>query len=167
MIARGGGWLAAMPRYAPQAADPVPRQLAELDPNLGRGGDDGVIIGGGDPHQPGRIRRAEAERERGTQRDRHLADQVAGLPAADDPLDPVDERDGLQPAIEHRKQRALFACVDHELPGVWAEIGRDPGEAVALRLGHALEDRDSADLVGRQHARALITGSVIAPTTQA
>ena len=140
-----------------QAADPVARHLAELDAHLGRDGDHGVVVRGGDPHHPGRLGCPEAEREGRAERDRYLADQVAGLPAADDPLDPVDQRDRLQLALEHRVQRPLVAGVDHELAGVRPEVGRDPREPVALGLGQALEDRDCGDLVGRQHTRAPLT----------
>ena len=41
------------------------------------------------------------------ERDRHLAEHVAGESRADHPLDPVDELDRLDTALQHCEQRAL------------------------------------------------------------
>ena len=43
--------------------------------------------------------------------DRHLAEDVARVALADDPLDPVDDLDRLDAPLEHGEQRALVALV--------------------------------------------------------
>ena len=110
-IARGGGGSAAMP-CSPRG--PPIRSAASLPTSLrdvGRHGRDGVVVVRLDPHDARRLRRAEADREHRPERDRHLAEDVARLALADDALDPVDELDRLDAALEHGEERPLVALV--------------------------------------------------------
>ena len=75
------------------------------------------------------------------ERDRHLPEDVARLPPADDALDPVDELDRLDAALEHREQRPLVALVHRVLAGREADVGRGAGEPLAL--GRRREPRRS------------------------
>ena len=96
---------------ARSAADAVRREAADLGCDLGRDGGDAVIVVRLDPEDPRALGRPEADREDGPERDRHLAEDVAGAPAADDPLDPVHELDRLDATVEEPEERALGAGV--------------------------------------------------------
>ena len=135
-----------------QPADPVARQRTELDPDLGRRGGDRVVVLGAEAHHACRLGGAKAERKRCPECDRHLAEELALGAAADDTLHPVDERDGLQTPLEHGEQRALVALMDGEFPWQQPDVGRDPGEPLALDQAELREDRDLGDLLGRQHS---------------
>ena len=53
----------------------------------------------------------EANREQRTEGDRHLTENVAGLPLPDHAVDPVYELDGLDTTIKEREQRPLVALI--------------------------------------------------------
>ena len=55
-----------------------------------------------------------------------------GLALADDPLDPVDELDRLDAALEHGEERALAALVRRVLARHEADVGRRPGKPLAV-----------------------------------
>ena len=57
------------------------------------------------------------DREHRPERDRHLAEDVAGRALADDPVEPVDGLDRLDAALEHGEERALVALLRRVLPG--------------------------------------------------
>jgi hypothetical protein len=81
----------------------------------------------------------------------HLPDDVAGVPLADDALDPVDELDRLDATLEHGEQRPLAAFVHGVLAGDEADVGRHPGELHELLRLERCEQRDRADLLRRHH----------------
>ena len=67
------------------------------------------------PQDARALSRAEADREYRAERDRHLAEQVAGLPLPDHARDPVDELDRLDPAVKHGEERTFVALGRREL----------------------------------------------------
>ena len=117
---------------AARAAHPVRRELADLLRDVGRRGGDGVVVVRLDAHHPRRLGGAEADREDGAERDRHLAEDVAGVALADHALDPVDELDRLDAALEHGEERALVALVRRVLARDEADVGRRAREPLAL-----------------------------------
>ena len=86
-----------------------------------------------------------------------------GLPLADDALDPVDELDRLDAALEHGEQRALVALVGRVLARHEADIGRHPGQPLAGVPIERREDRDRPDLVRRHHRRVLYHPAASSP----
>jgi hypothetical protein len=66
-----------------------------------------VVVVRLDPQHPRLFRRPEADRERRAERDRHLAEDVTRLPRADDALAPIGDPHRLDPAGEHREERAI------------------------------------------------------------
>ena len=78
------------------------------------------------------------------ERDRHLAEDVPRAALADDALDPVDELDRLDAALEHGEERALAALVRRVLARHEADVGRGAGEPLTLGSAESREDRDSA-----------------------
>ena len=95
---------------------------------------------------------AEADREHGAERDRHLAEGVPRVPLADDALDPVDELDRLDPALQHGEQRALGALVRRVLARHEGDVRGQPRELLDLRGREPREERDLADLFRGHHA---------------
>ena len=51
------------------------------------------------------------------ERDRHLSEDVAGVPLADHARDPVDVPEHLQPALEDAEERPFVPLVHGELAG--------------------------------------------------
>ena len=98
-------------------ADPVARQEAHPLPDLRRDGRDGVVVVRLDPEHARRLRCAEPAGVAHPERDRHLPEDVTGLPLADHALHAVDEHDHLDPTLEHAEQRPLVALVHGELAG--------------------------------------------------
>ena len=85
---------------------------------------------------------------------------------ADDALDPVDELDRLDAALEHGEERALVALVRGVLARRERDVRRRAREPLALGLGEAGEDRDRADLLGGDHPASLSArgcGTPVAP----
>ena len=146
-------WRRLIGRDALQPADPLPRQLAELHPDLGRRGRDRVVVLGLDPHEARRLGGPKPEREPRPERDRHLPDELTDDAAADDALDPVDERDRLQATLEHGEQRPLVTRVDRVLARHDADVRRNPRKPLALDRAETGEDRDADDLLRRHHGR--------------
>ena len=117
------------------AADAVGGELADLLARSRRRRGDRVVVVRLDPHHARGLGGAEADREDGAERDRHLAEDVARVALADDALDAVDEPHRLDAAVEHREERPLVALVSRELARAEADVGR--GAADALALGRA------------------------------
>ncbi len=104
-----GGGFAARPWRPPE---PLIRLLASrptCSATSGLGRREGVVVVRLDPHHARCLGGSEADRERGSEHDRHLAEDVARVSLADHPLDAVDELDRLDPALEHGEQRSLVA----------------------------------------------------------
>ena len=78
-----------------------------------------------------------------------------GLALADHALDPVDELDRLDPAVEHREERPLAALVSCVLAGREGDVRRRPREPLTVCLAETCEDRDRTDLFGRDHRASL------------
>jgi hypothetical protein len=110
-----------------------------------------VVLRRLDPNDARWLGRAEPERKHRSERDRDLPDGIAHAPSTDDALDPVGMRDGLQATLEHDEQRAVVALVDRVLARHEAEVRRRRRESLALGWAKALEERDLADLVRRDH----------------
>ena len=72
-----------------RTADPVAGQPADLPAEIRRRGRGRVVVVGLDPDHPRLLGRAKSDREDRAERDRHLPEDLADLPLADDPFDPV------------------------------------------------------------------------------
>jgi hypothetical protein len=138
-----------------RASHPMGGQPADLPGDLGRRGGHGVVLVRVDPHHARAHLGAEADREDGAERDRHLAEDVAGLPVADDLRDPVEVLDRLDLSGEQAEERPLAALVGGVLARLEPDVGGSAGEPLALRERELREDRDPRDLVGGHHAEAL------------
>ena len=77
---------------------------------------------------------AKSDREDRPERDRHLAEDIAGTPLADDALDALVAPDRLDTAFEHGEQRTLAALVRCVLARRECDVGRRPREPLALGL---------------------------------
>jgi hypothetical protein len=104
-----------------------------------------------DSHHARPLGRPKAGGEGRAERDRHLAEDVAREALAHDSLDPVDDLHGLDPTFQHREQRPLGALVGRVLARQEADVGRRPGQPLAIRQAQSLEDFYSTDLVRRHH----------------
>ena len=140
------------PLQAARAGHPQARERADRLGDDRIRGRDRVVVGRLDPQHARGDGGAEADREDGPEHDRHLAEDVARQPLADDPVDPVDRLDGLDPALEHREQRALVPGVGRVLARHETDVGRDPRETLVLVRAEHGEDLDPGDLLGRHHA---------------
>jgi hypothetical protein len=69
-----------------------------------------------DPHHARCLRGAEPDGENRSQRDRHLAEDVAHIADAQHAVDAIDGPDGLDATLEHREQGALSALLRRILP---------------------------------------------------
>ena len=102
----------------------MPGQPADLLGDIGRHGCDGVVVLRLDPQHARLLGRAEPDGEHGPERQRHLAEDVAGRASADDSLDSVDALDRLDATLEHGEERPLAALVHRVLARSQGEIGR-------------------------------------------
>ena len=67
-----------------------------------------------------------------------------GSALADDALDPVDDLDRLDPALEDGEERALVPLVGRVLARREPDVGRGPGEPLAARRVEARKSATSA-----------------------
>ena len=134
-----------------QTADPLARQRAERDSDLGRRGREGVVLVRPEAQDPRRLGGAKAERERGAERDRDLAEELTRGPATDDSGDAVDEADRLEATFEHREQRAFVALVNRVFAGHQVNVRGKARKPFALELPELGEDRDAGDLFRCYH----------------
>ena len=111
-----------------------------------------MVVAGLDTHDPRLLCRTKADGEHRAERDRHLAEDVPGKALADDAVDPVDELDRLDATLEHGEECAFAALVRRELAGHEADVGRRPGEPLAVALTECGKGRDLEDLVRRYHS---------------
>src|SRR5262249_23826664 len=107
-----------------------------------------------DSHDARGLGRAEADREYGPERDRHLPEDVPWVAVTEDALDPVDEPDRLDATLEHGEERAFVALVRRVLARSEGDIRRGPGELVPLGLPEIREHADRADLLACHHLRS-------------
>ena len=92
-----------------------------------------------------------------SERDRHLPEDVTGLPLADHALDAVDDPEHLEPALEDAEQRARVTLVHGELAGNERDVRHHPGEPLAFGRLEVHEHGDAADLLCRHHETASAT----------
>jgi hypothetical protein len=157
------------PLQSPGTRDPVRGEPPDLFGDVGLEGRDRVVVVRLDSQHAGRLGRAEADGEERPQRDRHLAEDVADRALADDARDSIDELDRLDPALEHREERAFASLVGRVLPGCESDVRRRAGEPLPIRLGQGGEDRDRPDLLRRDHGATLaacVESSPCASTTR-
>ena len=120
-------------------------------------GGDRVVVVRLDAHHPGLLRRTESDREHGAERDRHLADEIAGVALADDARDAVDELDRLDAAFEQREERSALALVRRVLARCEADVRGRAREPLPAFWAQGGEVRDALDLLGRDHERTNAT----------
>ena len=97
-------------------------------------------------------RRRGSNREQRTEGDRHLTENVAGLPLPDHAVDPVYELDGLDTTIKEREQRPLVALISGVLTQGEADVRRRPvQEPLPSARIETRENRHLPDLVRRHH----------------
>jgi hypothetical protein len=136
-----------------RTAHPMGRQPSDLPGNVGHDGREGVVVASLDAHDARHLRRAKADREHRPKHDRHLAEDVPGMALAENALDPVDELDRFDAALENGTERARGALVRRILARRERDIRRHPCKPLTLGNVESCEDRDSGDLVGRHHER--------------
>ena len=88
--------------------------------DVGSGGGDRVVVARLDAHDARRLAGTEADGKHGSERDRHLAEDVSRLAAPDDALDSVDRLDGLDATLDQPEEGALRALLRRELAGARA-----------------------------------------------
>ena len=135
------------------AAHPVRGEAPHLERDIRRNRCHRVVVPRLDPHHSRLLRRPEPDGKHGAERDRDLAEDVAGVSLPDDRLDPVFDLDGLDAALEQREERALVAGIRGVLAGWEGDVGRRARQALLVRGIEAGKDRDPRDLVGGHHAR--------------
>ena len=105
-----------------------------------------------DAHHARRLGGAEPDREHRAERDRHLAEDVARAALADDALDPVDRPAPPRSAPRARAKSARsLAGGRRVLARHEADVGRRPGEPLALGGAERREDLDPGDLLRGHH----------------
>ena len=134
-----------------EAADPAARSLAHLQRDLRLPGRDRVVVLGLEPQDPRTLDRAVTRRERRAERDRHLAEDVAGMAVAEDALDAVEELDDLEVPVEHGEERPLVALGDCVLARLDMDVRRCLGDSAKLFLRQLGEERNGGDLVCGHH----------------
>jgi hypothetical protein len=144
-------------RNALQCTDPLSRQLTEFHAHLRCRSRDRVVVPSLDAHEPRRLSGPESEREGRSQRHRHLSDELTHAAPADDAVDPVDNRDSLQAALEHREQHPLVPRVHRVLARHEPDIRRKPGKPLALDRAKPGKDRDAGNLLHRHHESLVLS----------
>ena len=117
---------------AVRPADALGGQPADLPRHIRRRRGDRVVVARLDAQQARALRRAKAHREDRPQRDRHLAEDVAGASLADDAVHAVDRLDRLDATFQQSEQRPLVALVGGELTGHQVEVGRRLRQSLAV-----------------------------------
>ena len=140
---------------AMQPGHPVCSESPDIAREVGCGRRNGVVVVRLDAHDPRRLGGAEANGEDGAEDDRDLAEDLARMPDTDGTRNSVDVLDRLDPAREHREQRALAALVGGVLAGSEADVCRNSRQPLALRGIQAREEGDLCDLLGRDHRPTL------------
>ena len=140
-------WLRSDARQPARAAHPIARERPDgLDEPRLLGGDRVVVVRL-DAHHPRLLRRTESDREHGAERDRHLAEEVAGVALADDARDAVDELDRLDAAFEQGEERTAVALVRRVLARSEADVrgrAREPLPALGAQGGEVRDPLNSS-----------------------
>jgi hypothetical protein len=142
-----------------EAADALARQLADPASHVRPRRGQGVVLRGGHAHHARRLRGAVVAHERSPQRQRDLAEDLAGRAPADRLLDAVELLRHLDLAGDDGEQRALLALVDHVLAGGEVDVGRPLRQLIQLGGGQGREDRDARQLFDGQHGATRIEGT--------
>ena len=141
------------PLQAAGPAHPVCGEAPNLERDVRRDRGHGVVVPRLDPHHSRLLRRPEPDGKHGAERDRDLAEDVAGVSLPDLRLDPVLDLDGHDAALEQREERAVVAGVRGVLAGCERDIGRRARQPLPVGGIEIGEDPDPCDLVGGHHAR--------------
>jgi hypothetical protein len=88
----------------------------------------------------------------------HLAEDLAGVALADDPLDPVGRLDRLDAPLHDREDRPLVPLLGGVFAGAEIDVGGRPGEPLAVGGGERREGCDLADLLRGDHGGSLPAG---------
>ena len=139
------------PREPARPADPLARHPPHLLGDLGLERRDRVVVLGLEPQDARGLRGAEADREHGPERDRHLAEEVAGSARAEHAVDAVHELDRFDRAADHGEERSLVALVRRVLARHEAEVGGDMGQPLTPFGVERREGRNRSDLFRRDH----------------
>ncbi len=137
-------------------ADPLARQTADVRRDLGGVGSEGVVVVRLDPDHPRGLRRPEPRGMGCAERDRDLAEEVAGPSLPDHAPDAVRHPDGLDPPLEKDEQGRQIALVHRVLAGVEREVGCDTAEPLEVFPLEGGEGRDLPKLLRRHHPSDLV-----------
>jgi hypothetical protein len=132
-------------------AHPVAREPTHLLRDLGRHRCHRVVVGRLDTHDPRRLGGAKPNREQRPERDRNLAEDVAGMSLADDAVDAVDDLYCLDPTLEEREQRALLALVGGVFAGPESDVGCRPRQPLARGPTEVAENGNATNVVCGHH----------------
>jgi hypothetical protein len=127
------------------------RQLAHPLPDLRRRCGERVVVVQLEPKHARCLRCTEPAGVQHAERDRHLPEDVAGHPLADQALHAVGEPEHLDPTLEEAEQRPRVTLVHGGLAGSERDVRHDPGQPVALGRLEIREDCDLTDLLRRHH----------------
>ena len=141
------------PLQAARSADSMTGEPPDFFPDVWGGGCNSVVVMRLDPHDPRLLGRTEPDRKHGPERDRHLPEDVPRVALTDNALDPVDELDRLDATREHGEERPLATLMHRVLTRFEADIGRHPGEALAVSHAESRKHGDASDLLRRHHLR--------------
>src|SRR5262249_36761806 len=98
-----------------------------------------------------RLRRAKPGGVEQSERDRHLPEDVTGLPLTDHALHAVDEPEHLDPPPQDAEQRARVTLMDGELAGSEGDVRDYAGKPLAFGPPAIRENSEPTDLLGRHH----------------
>ena len=129
----------------------VQRQQAHPFRNFRRSGSERVVVLQLDPKHARRLRCAESTRVEHAEGDRHLTEDVAGPPLADNTLHAVDAPDHFEPTLEDAEQCPSVTLVHSGLAGNERDVRHCPGEPVAFGRLEVREHCDPTDLLRRHH----------------
>ena len=132
-------------------AHPIAGERADGLHEPGFLGGDRVVVLRLDSHHPRGLSRAEPDGKDRPQRDRNLADQLAGMALADDARDPVHEFHHLDMTLEQGEQRAPVALVRRVLAGGEVDVGGSAGEALPALRAQGSEVGNPLDFLRGDH----------------
>ena len=110
-----------------------------------------MVVRGLDPGDARALGRTEAGRKDRAEDDGDLAEDIARVALADDPVDALDRLDRLDAALEDGEERPPVALVCGVLAGDEGDVGRGPGQLVQMVGAQLGEQRDLRDLLRCDH----------------